>query len=220
MISPLNLAQYIDHTLLKPEAKLSDFKLLCDEAKRYEFRTVCIPLAYVAFCASELMNHPTEICTVIGFPLGNNPLSIKLGELKFALAHGADEIDTVMNIGHLKEGKNDAILDELKTMVDLCGDKPLKVIIETALLTPEEIQMACRLIQLSKAAFVKTSTGFSHRGASLEDISTIKKSIFPPLLIKASGGIKTLGHAQDMIEAGADRLGTSSSVTIIHELEV
>ncbi|BAQ54413.1 deoxyribose-phosphate aldolase [Mycoplasmopsis arginini] len=209
------LNKLIDHTFLNPAGTTKDIDKLIEEAKKYDFKSVCIAPSYIKYAKEQLKNSDVLICTVIGFPLGYNVTSVKVFETKIALEHGADEIDMVMNVSRFKDKQYEYVLNEIKSIKEVCGNKVLKVIIETALLTNEEIAKATEIVLQSGADFIKTSTGFSYRGASFEDIKIMKEIAKDNLLIKASGGIKSKEDALKMVELGANRLGTSKSVTII-----
>ncbi len=202
-----------DHTLLAQGATWSDIKAVCDDGIKYKTASVCIPASYVKQ-AKEYVKDQLQICTVIGFPNGYSTTAVKIFECKDALANGADEIDTVINIGHLKSGRYDEILYELKSLKEACGQKILKVIIETCLLTEDEKIKMCELVTTSGADFIKTSTGFSSGGATKEDVSLFAKHIGKNVQIKAAGGISSLEDAEDFITLGASRLGTSRIVKI------
>ncbi len=216
--SPEKIAEIIDHTNLKAETRVEDVKKLCDEAKSYGFASVCVNPANVELCADLLKNSDVNICTVIGFPLGANTSKIKFFETKDAVQHGADEIDMVMNIGALKSGFNDAVKTDIEGVITSAEANTIKVIIETALLTEEEKITACEIVKDAGADFIKTSTGFGHPGATVEDIVLIRKTVGPQMGIKASGGIRNIKTVFDMVKAGATRIGTSSSVKIMEEL--
>ncbi|WP_427867300.1 deoxyribose-phosphate aldolase [Mycoplasmopsis arginini] len=209
------LNKLIDHTFLNPAGTTKDIDKLIEEAKKYDFKSVCIAPSYIKYAKEQLKNSDVLICTVIGFPLGYNVTSVKVFETKIALEHGADEIDMVMNVSRFKDKQYEYVLNEIKAIKEVCGSKVLKVIIETALLTNEEIAKATEIVLQSGADFIKTSTGFSYRGASFEDIKIMKEIAKDNLLIKASGGIKSKEDALKMVELGANRLGTSKSVTIV-----
>lgn len=202
-----------DHTLLAQSATWSDIKAICDDGIKYKTASVCIPASYVKQ-AKEYVKDELQICTVIGFPNGYSTTSVKLFECQDALNNGADEIDTVINIGKLKDGLYDEILYELKSLKELCGTKILKVIIETCLLTDEEKIKMCQIVTDSGADFIKTSTGFSTGGATKEDVALFAKHIGKNVQIKAAGGIASLEDAEDFIALGATRLGTSRIVKI------
>ncbi len=202
-----------DHTLLSQSATWNDIKAICDDGIEYSTASVCIPPSFVKQ-AKEYVGDKLAICTVIGFPNGYNTTAVKVFETKEALENGADEIDTVINIGDLKAKKYDAILAELKALKAECGDKILKVIIETCLLTDEEKVKMCEIVTESGADYIKTSTGFSTAGATREDVALFAKHIGEGVLIKAAGGIASLTDAEDFINLGASRLGTSRVVKI------
>ena len=218
-MNKVELARYIDHTLLKPDAKEGDIIKLCKEALEYKFASVCVNASYVKLAYSFLQGTEVRVCTVAGFPLGATTKEAKAFEASQAIENGAAEIDMVINIGALKSGKPDAVKEDIKAVVDVCKDKALlKVIIETCLLTDEEKVTACLLSMEAGADFVKTSTGFSVGGATAEDIKLMRRTIGPDMGVKASGGIRNLESALKMIEAGASRIGASASVSIVNEL--
>ena len=202
-----------DHTLLAQGATWNDIKAICDDGIKYETASVCIPASHVKQ-AKEYVGDKLAICTVIGFPNGYSTTATKVFECKDALANGADEIDTVINIGHLKAGMYDEILAELKALKEACGEKILKVIIETCLLTDDEKIKMCELVTASGADFIKTSTGFSTAGATKEDVALFAKHVGAGVQIKAAGGISSIADAEDFIKLGATRLGTSRIVKI------
>jgi len=202
-----------DHTLLAQSSTWEQIKAICDDGIKFNTASVCIPASFVKR-AKEYVGEKLAICTVIGFPNGYSTTATKVFECKDALNNGADEIDTVINIGDLKDKNYDAILNELKELKQACGDKILKVIIETCLLTDEEKIKMCEIVTESGADFIKTSTGFSTGGATREDVALFKKHIGPKVLIKAAGGIASLKDAEDFINLGATRLGTSRVVKI------
>ena len=205
----------IDHTVLKAEATESQVKKLCTEAIEHNFAAVCINPCFVKLAKDMLKESSVKVCTVIGFPLGASTPKTKAFETKDAIENGAEEVDMVINIGKLKDKDYNYVKEDIKSVVDAAKDKAIvKVILETALLTNEEIEKASILSKEAGADFIKTSTGFSTRGASVEDIIIMRKAVGDSLKIKASGGIKTYEDAKKMIENGADRLGTSSSVEI------
>lgn len=207
-----------DHTLLAQDATEDDIFSLCDDAVKYGTASVCIPPCYVK-AAKEYVDGKMKICTVIGFPLGYQTADVKAFETKKAVEDGADEIDMVINVGLLKAKKYDCILSEIRTVKEACRTKILKVIIETCLLTDEEKKIMCKLVGESGADFIKTSTGFSHGGATPEDISLFADNIPSGLKIKAAGGIKTLEDAELFLKLGAERLGTSRIVKIVKSEE-
>ena len=202
-----------DHTLLAQGATWSDIKAVCDDGIKYGTASVCIPASHVKQ-AKEYVGDRLAICTVIGFPNGYSTTAVKVFECKDALANGADEIDTVINVGHLKAGMYDEILCELKALKEACGQKILKVIIETCLLTDEEKIKMCELVTASGADFIKTSTGFSTGGATFADVALFAKHVGAGVQIKAAGGISSLADAEEFIRLGATRLGTSRIVKI------
>ncbi len=202
-----------DHTLLAQGATWADIKAVCDDGMKYKTASVCIPASHVKQ-AKEYVGEKLQICTVIGFPNGYSTTEVKVFECKDALANGADEIDTVINVGHLKAGMYDEILSELKALKEACGSKILKVIIETCLLTDDEKIKMCELVTASGADFIKTSTGFSTGGATKEDVALFAKHVGKGVQIKAAGGISSLADAEDFIKLGATRLGTSRIVKI------
>lgn len=213
MINKNEILSKVDHTFLKQTATWNDIKELCDDAIRYNTASVCIPPSFVKE-AKEYVNEKMKVCTVIGFPNGYNTTDVKVFETKDAIQNGADEIDMVINIGMLKEKEYDAILNEINEIKKACGDKILKVIIETCLLTEEEKIKMCDIVSNSNADFIKTSTGFSTAGATIEDIKLFKKHIKNDKKIKAAGGISSFEDAERFIEEGASRLGTSRLVKI------
>lgn len=213
-----NLNKHIEHTLLKQDAKLEDFLKLFEEAKEHKFLGVCINPAYVKLAKENLYGTDVKIVTVVGFPLGANRSDVKAFETSKAVEDGADEIDMVLNVSKLKDKDYDFIINDIKTVKTACKDKPLKVILETDLLTKEEIKKACELCIEAKADFVKTSTGFVKNGvgAKAEDVKLMFDTVSPyGLKVKASGGIRDKEAAIKMLEAGAERLGTSSGVKIV-----
>jgi len=226
MIDIKNLLAHCDHTLLSPSATFSQIQTVLDEAKEYKTASVCIPPSYVKE-AKEYVGDEVKICTVIGFPLGYSSTEAKLCETGLALSDGADEVDVVMNIGRLKAGDTDYVLNELKNIVLACkmfsngSELPrkiiVKVIIETCLLTEEEKIKAAKLVTKSGADYIKTSTGFSSGGATLSDVALLKRHIGKKVKIKAAGGISSLQDAEDFLNAGCDRLGTSRLVRLAKE---
>ena len=208
-----------DHTLLRQDLNEKSIIKLCDDAIKYGCASVCIPPSFVRF-TKEYSNSKIPVCTVIGFPNGYNTSKVKVFEAENAVLNGANEIDMVINIGWLKDKKYDLLLKEIGQIKNACGDKILKVIIETCLLTDEEKIMMCEIINMTDADFIKTSTGFSTSGASFEDIMLFKKYLKKDKKIKAAGGISSLEDAKDFIELGASRLGTSKIVNIIKKKEL
>ncbi len=214
----MKFEHYFDHTMLKPEATEEDIIKLCDEARQYDFAAVCVNSAYTALAAEALEDTEIDLCTVVGFPLGAMSTKAKVAETKLAVDDGADEIDMVMNIGALKEGQDDFVVYDIQEVKKACGEEViLKVIIETCLLTEDEKKRACLAAVEAGANYVKTSTGFSTGGATVEDVRLMKKTVGDNALVKASGGIRDYKTAKAMIEAGADRLGTSATVEIVEE---
>lgn len=214
-ITKEELAKYIDHTLLKSDAKTNDIEKLCDEADNYNFASVCINPYYVKYCAEKLKDSNVKVCTVIGFPLGANTTGIKKAEVVQAIKDGADELDMVISIGSLKSGDHENVFQDIKTVVEASEGKCVKVIIETCLLTESEKIKACELSKKAGANFVKTSTGFSSNGATIEDVRLMKKVVGEKMKVKASGGIHSYEEAIAMIDAGASRLGASAGVKIV-----
>lgn len=208
----------VDHTLLKQSATTDEIKALCDEGIKYGTASVCIPPSFVK-TAKEYVGDRLKICTVTGFPNGYSTTATKCFETRQAVNEGADEIDMVINIGMLKEGRYDEVLDEIKAVKAACGGKLLKVIIEACMLTDEEKIKMCELVTLSGAEYIKTSTGFGGGGAVFEDIALFSKYVGEGVKIKAAGGILSLDDAVKFIELGADRLGTSRIVKLAKELE-
>ncbi|WP_130819423.1 deoxyribose-phosphate aldolase [Anaerococcus vaginimassiliensis] len=209
------LNSYIDHTNLKPEAQLDDIKKLVDEAVANDFYSVCVNGTYVKDIKEY--NKDVKIAVVVGFPLGAMTTKAKAFEAKCAIEDGASEIDMVIAIGRLKDKDYDYVLDDIKAVKEAIGDKTLKVIIETCLLTDEEKIKACELSEKAGADFVKTSTGFSTGGATVADVSLMKKTVGDRLKVKASGGIHTRDEALSLVEAGAERIGASKSIDICKE---
>ena len=204
---------HADHTLLAQTATWDDIKQIFDDGIKYHTASVCIPPSFVKQ-AAEYAKGRVRICTVIGFPNGYNTTAVKEFETKDAIADGADEIDMVINIGWAKEGRFDLITDEIKTLKAACGDKILKVIIETCLLTDDEKKALCKCVTEAKADYIKTSTGFSTAGATFEDIKLFAENIGPDVKMKAAGGISSIEDAAEFLRLGADRLGTSRIVKI------
>lgn len=214
------LASYIDHTVLKPDTKESDVIKLCREALEYKFASVCINPSYVKLANSFLAGTEVKVCTVVGFPLGATTSETKAFEAAKAIEEGASEIDMVINVGALKSGKLELVEEDIRAVANACKGKALlKVIIETCLLTDEEKVTACQLSKKAGADYVKTSTGFSTGGATPEDIALMRRTVGSEMGVKASGGVRTLEAALKMIEAGASRIGSSSSVAMISELK-
>ena len=208
----------VDHTLLSPAATWEEIRLLCDDGIKYQTASVCIPACYVKH-AKEYVQGRLAICTVIGFPTGYSTTETKIFETEQAVRDGADEIDMVINIGWLKAGRYDDVLDEIEQIRSACAGKVLKVIIETCLLTDEEKIKMCEIVSSSGADFIKTSTGFSTHGATREDVALFAKHVEKHVKIKAAGGIRAIQDAEDYIMLGASRLGTSAIVKLIKESE-
>lgn len=215
----MELNRMIDHTILKADATKDDVMKIIEEAKKYHFYSVCINPTWVSMAAKELQGEPVAVCTVIGFPLGANTSEVKAFEAKNAIANGADEVDMVINIGELKDGNYDKVQKDIEAVVAAAKDQALvKVIIETSLLEREEKIKACELAKAAGADFVKTSTGFSTGGATIDDVKLMRETVGPEMGVKASGGIHNAKEAMAMIEAGATRLGASSGVAIMNGL--
>ena len=212
------IANCIDHTLLKPNAGLADINQLCREAQNYGFHSVCINPYLVKDTGNYLKNHLVQICSVVGFPFGASTSEVKLFEIETLLNYGIDEVDMVMNIGMFKDKNLQSVENELKNAKRIVGEKIIKIIIETSLLTKDEIVTASKVVEASGADFIKTSTGCSGQGATVENILLINNSVGSETKIKASGGINSLKQLQAMLDAGANRIGTSSSVFIMEEI--
>ncbi|MBO2534919.1 deoxyribose-phosphate aldolase [Rummeliibacillus suwonensis] len=208
-------ASYIDHTLLKPEATKEQIQRICAEAKEYGFASVCVNPTWVSLAAAELKEVASKVCTVIGFPLGASTSATKAFETKDAIANGADEIDMVINIGALKSKQYKAVEKDIRAVVEAANGTLVKVIIETCLLSKEEKMKACELAVSAGADFVKTSTGFSTGGATVEDVALMRQTVGPKIGVKASGGVRSLEDLESMVKAGATRIGASSGVKII-----
>lgn len=208
-------SKYIDHTQLKPDATKEKILALCKEAAEYDFASVCVNPCWIPLCREQLKDTDVKVCTVIGFPLGAMTTEAKVFETKDAVEKGAEEIDMVINVGMLKDGEDDYIVSEIKAIKEACGDHILKVIIEACLLSDEEKVRACKDAEKAGADFVKTSTGFSTGGATLEDVKLMRASVSPAVKVKAAGGIRDKETFEKMIEAGAERIGTSSGAKLI-----
>lgn len=209
--------KYIDHTNLKQDATSADIEKLIEEAKTYDFMSVCINPYYVPFAAKLLQDSDVKVCTVIGFPLGATSTASKAFEAAEAIRQGADEVDMVINVGALKAHDDEAVYQDIKAVVDVSGKALVKVIIETCLLTDAEKVRACELALKAGADFVKTSTGFSTGGATVHDVALMKQTVQDRCLVKASGGIHTKKEMLALIEAGASRIGASAGVNIMKE---
>lgn len=214
---PLDMAQYIDHTLLRPDVTADEIDKLCSEAMEYGFASVCINPTWVKRAANNLRGSPVPVCTVIGFPLGATTPEIKAMEARKALRDGAKEVDMVINVGALKSGDNELVYNDIAKVVDSAheGGAICKVILETALLTDEEKVIASALSRKAKADFVKTSTGFGPGGATVYDVALMRETVGPDMGVKASGGVRTADDAEDMIAAGATRIGASAGIEIV-----
>ncbi|WEK54141.1 MAG: deoxyribose-phosphate aldolase [Candidatus Cohnella colombiensis] len=212
----MNIAGMIDHTLLRADTTRAEIAKLTEEARKYKFASVCVNPTWVAFSAEQLAGTEVKVCTVIGFPLGASTSVVKAMEVKDAIANGATEVDMVINIGQLKDGNDEFVEQDIKAVVDAASNKAIvKVIIETCLLTDEEKIRACELSVKAGADFVKTSTGFSTGGATLQDVALMRKTVGAHIGVKASGGVRSLDDMNKMIEAGANRIGASSGVKIM-----
>lgn len=212
------ILSHCDHTLLSQTATWDEIRAICDDGMKYHTASVCIPPCFVRQ-AKEYVKDRLAICTVIGFPNGYNTTAVKLFETEQALRDGADEIDMVIAIGALKEGKEDYVRDEICALKKACGDKILKVIIETCLLTKDEIITMCRLVTDAGADFIKTSTGFSKYGATRDDVRLMCENVGENVRVKAAGGISDLSDAEDFLKIGADRLGTSRVIKAVKAIE-
>ncbi|MBN9653732.1 deoxyribose-phosphate aldolase [Halobacillus sp. GSS1] len=212
-----NLGKMIDHTQLKPDTLKDKITQICTEAKEQNFASVCVNPHWVSYCAELLEGTDVKVCTVIGFPLGATTKETKAFETKQAIEKGATEVDMVINIGELKSGNQELVQQDIEAVVrEAEGKAIVKVIIETSLLTEEEKVTACKLAKAAGADFVKTSTGFSGGGATVEDISLMRKTVGPDMGVKASGGVRDYEGAKAMIEAGATRIGASSGIAIVN----
>ncbi|HDR1912464.1 TPA: deoxyribose-phosphate aldolase [Pasteurella multocida] len=212
------IAQFIDHTALTADKTEQDIIQLCDEAITHQFWSVCINSAYIPLAKQKLAGTPVKICTVVGFPLGANLSTVKAFETTEAIKAGADEIDMVINVGWIKSNKWDAVEKDIATVLAACAGKPLKVILETCLLSKDEIVKACEICKTLNVAFVKTSTGFNRGGATKEDVALMKRTV-GDIGVKASGGVRDTETAIAMINAGASRIGASAGIAIIHGLQ-
>jgi deoxyribose-phosphate aldolase len=221
LMATTNVAAMIDHTLLKPEATKQQIESLCQEAKEYKFASVCVNPTWVSTAKELLKGSGVMVCTVIGFPLGATTSETKAFETKNAIENGAEEVDMVINIGALKDRNDELVEKDIRAVVDAAkGKAHTKVIIETSLLTREEKIRACELSVKAGADFVKTSTGFSTGGATAEDIELMRNTVGPDIGVKASGGVRSTADVEKMIEAGATRIGASSSIAIVNGLTV
>lgn len=217
----MNINQYIDHTLLKPETTRAQIEKLCHEAREWKFAAVCINSYFVKYAVQILQSSDVRVCTVVGFPLGASTMETKRFEAMKAVAEGAKEVDMVINVSAIKSQEWQYVLDDMSSLAQVTHQQGalLKVILETCLLTDEEKKKACELAVKANVDFVKTSTGFSTGGATIEDVKLMRSVVGPKMGVKASGGIRDLATAQQMIEAGATRLGTSSGILIVQGLK-
>lgn len=215
----MNIAKMIDHTLLKADAQKDQIITICEEAKTYNFASVCVNPTWVKLASELLAGSEVKVCTVIGFPLGATTSNTKAFETEDAIRNGATEVDMVINIGALKDKDYDLVREDIKAVVEAAKGKALtKVIIETSLLNNEEKEIACKLAVEAGTDFVKTSTGFSTGGATVEDIALMRKTVGPNIGVKASGGVRNSEDTEQMVEAGATRIGASSGVAIVNGL--
>lgn len=213
----MKLNGLIDHTILKATATRADIERLCDEAIEHNFASVCVNTCWVPLCAERLANSEVEVCCVVGFPLGAMATDPKAYEARWAVDNGADEVDMVLNVGWLLAGEDDAVRADIAAVVEAAQGRCVKVILETCYLNDEQIERACRLSVEAHATFVKTSTGFGTGGATVHDVALMTKAVNSAAKVKASGGIHTAEEAAAMVEAGADRIGTSSGIAIVAE---
>ncbi len=213
----MRLNKTIDHTILNPDATKDEVIKVIDEAKAYNFASVCLEPCWVTLAAERLADSEVKVCTVIGFPLGANTKTVKAFEAKEAVENGADEVDMVLNIGALKSGEYDLVLEDMKAVREAAKDAVVKVILETCLLTDEEKKKACALAKEAGMDFVKTSTGFSTAGATTDDVKLMREAVGDAMGVKASGGIRDRETAEAMIAAGASRIGASKSIAIVGE---
>jgi deoxyribose-phosphate aldolase len=214
---PRDLARYIDHTLLRPDATAADIDTLCDEAMAYRFASVCVNPTWVRRCAERLRDSEVAVASVVGFPFGATPADVKAFEARRVIRDGAREIDMVINIGALRSGAADLVRDDIAKVSDACHESGAinKVIIEAALLSDEQKVVACRLAQLARADMVKTSTGYAKGGATVFDVALMRETVGSRMGVKAAGGIRTAEDVQDMIAAGATRIGASAGISIV-----
>lgn len=213
----MKLNGLIDHTILKATATRADIERLCDEAIEHNFASVCVNTCWVPLCAERLANSEVEVCCVVGFPLGAMATDPKAYEARWAVDNGADEVDMVLNVGWLLAGEDDVVRADIAAVVEAAQGRCVKVILETCYLNDEQIERACRLSVEAHATFVKTSTGFGTGGATVHDVALMTKAVNGAAKVKASGGIHTAEEAAAMVEAGADRIGTSSGIAIVAE---
>lgn len=215
----MNYVKFIDHTQLKPESTREQIDKIINEAKEYGFKSICVNPTHVKYSAEQLKGTDVLVCTVIGFPLGASTKEVKAFETKNAIENGASEIDMVINIGALKDGRLDEVKDDIESVVKASNGKTVKVIIETVLLTDEEKVTACKIAKEAGADFVKTSTGFAGGGATASDVKLMKDTVGEALEVKASGGVRNLEDFNNMLDAGATRIGASAGVQINQGLE-
>ena len=215
----MEVNKYIDHTILKPETTKAQILTLCEEAKQFNFASVCVNPTWVATCANELKGTDVKVCTVIGFPLGATFKEVKAYETKLAIENGASEIDMVINVGAAKDQNWELVYEDIKAVVEAANGVLVKVIIETCLLTDEEKVKACEMSVKAGAHFVKTSTGFSTGGATVEDVRLMRQTVGETVGVKASGGVRTSEDMKAMVEAGANRIGTSGGVALVQGKE-
>lgn len=221
-LTSAQLAGFIDHTLLKQDATVGQIEKLCDEAAKYHFASVCVNATYAALCAKLLKDTGVKVCCVVGFPLGATLSSVKAFETEQVITDGAEEVDMVLNVGAMKSGNFTLVKDDVSAVVRAAHAKNVlvKVIIETCLLTDEEKVKACQICQSAGADFVKTSTGFSIAGATVEDVALMRKTVGPDMGVKAAGGVRSRDDVLAMIKAGATRIGTSGGVKIMEGAEI
>lgn len=215
VVDASDIAARIDHTLLKPDATSDQVRELCREAREYQFASVCINPSFVALAAELLRGSPVKVCTVVGFPLGATTSFTKAAETKEAVANGADEIDMVINIGALKNGEDHLVEEDMREVVRAAGGRITKAIFETAILSDDEVVRACRMAKRAGLDYVKTSTGFGPGGATVHHVSLMRKTVGRSMGVKASGGVRDLEGAREMVAAGATRIGASASVKIV-----
>lgn len=215
----MEVNKYIDHTILKPETTKAQILTLCEEAKQFNFASVCVNPTWVATCANELKGTDVKVCTVIGFPLGATFKEVKAYETKLAIENGASEIDMVINVGAAKDQNWELVYEDIKAVVEAAKGVLVKVIIETCLLTDEEKVKACEMAVKAGAHFVKTSTGFSTGGATAADVALMRQTVGESVGVKASGGVRTAEDMKVMVEAGANRIGTSGGVSLVQGKE-
>lgn len=212
----MKMSKYIDHTILKADARKEDIERICREAKEQDFASVCVNSCWVSLAKSLLEGSTVKVCTVVGFPLGAMSTAGKVAETEIAVKDGAEEIDMVINVGWLKDGDDAAVTEEIRAIKKACGSHILKVIIEACLLSDEEKVRACRDSVAAGADFVKTSTGFSKGGATVHDVRLMKETVKDACKVKAAGGIRTPEDMDAMIEAGAERIGTSNGIALVN----